>query len=993
LNNIREKIAQHIRHIGPKIIRAATEIILVFLVLWILLTQAGKGLCKQAIAKLAEATNTQITTDSLAIRLDGAIILRGLTIKNKDNGEILKAQKVRTDFAWGSLLLFRPRIKRIILSDFTLNLQYNQGEKIWNLTGLKGLKRKPTGKIPLIRLINGRLLYSKVSRKQEKMAADISFAAKISANAEGQAQRKENAICFFEITMEQWLDFGKSKITGSIEPGRAEVEGRIWQSESEGNKLTAENLKAIFEFKENRDYSLKLDIAKLTSAKRSIEGAFKNLRFLFPEQIGAFETLQDVFDRFRPGGQIDLNIEFWGNLKQLNSSKLIGNVQCRDVWVLDENFEYRIENLKGRIGVTERSAVLQELSGRHGEVELQINGWTNKLPEGQELQFKITSDNMLLDNDLYEALSDNQKKFWDDFNPKGMAAINQFIAKKGTKGKTNILKVSLLDTQAQWRTFPYPLKNLTGQLSFDSNQIAFSNVVSQSEDEKIIVNGKVTGYEMPKPLYDIEIKGENIRSDFIKEDKYQESLAKLLSEYFKNLIGELQFTGKTNCLAHFNNFKNREKTDFKIELDCLGDRIEHAKYPYPVRDLRGRITIENESILLQDIAGTLAGNIPITAESSRIKVNGLIKAAENRFSEADIRLEAKDMSFDERLSLVLPASMQETYSGIEPTGRFDISFNDLKIKTNEDGEKYFDFNSVIRLKGCNFKVTLPVTDFNGPIRIKGLYKSGYGFVKGQTKLEGCGMRIEDEQLSEMQADIKYDADKHIWQSDDLTATCYDGQAMGKLQFEKQGDKKASYLLDIGFNNIDLRRFLADSKSGRKEIKEIPDTKKTEHGEGSTGGNMNGSLSVQGTMGDDSDRIGTCRLKITDMQVGKLSPIAKLLYILNLTEPRNFAFEQMVVDSYIQGNKMILKKVDFSGKALAFNGSGELNLENFNIDVILTARGRRLAGASPGVIQSLGEGLGQGIVQVDVKGNIYDPQIKVRTLPVIEGTLQILGSKE
>ena len=981
------------RRSRPKLFRTTIEVILASLVIWLLLTLVGRGLCKQALKKLAQATNTQITTHSIALRLDGAITIRGLTIKSKDNREILKAQKVRTDIALGSLLLFKPRINRIILSDFTLNLQYDQDEKIWNLTGLKGLKSKGGGRIPLIRLNKGRLLYSKILEGQEKAAADISFYATISADPllqnDSNGREKDKAFCFFDITSEEWLDFGKSRITGSVEPGKAEIACRMWQDEGKGKEqLIAENLSAIFEFSDNLDYSLKLGIKNL-ARKRSIEGSFEKLRFLFPEQVTAFETLQETFDKFRPGGQIDLDIEFWGNLKQLNSNKLIGNVQCSDVWIEYENFKYRIENLRGRIDVTERSAVLQNLSGRHGPVELQINGWTNKRPDGQEYQFRITSGNMLLDNDLYNALKDDQKKFWDDFSPEGKAAINQFIAKKGEDEKTSILKVNLLGTEAQWTTFPYPLKNLTGQLTFDSNHITFSNVVSQAKDERITVNGTVNRYEVLKPLYDIEIQAENINSEFIKEEKYQESLGNLLSDYFLKILGELEFEGKTNCLAHFNNFKNRENPNFKIDLDCLGGKIEHAKYSYPVKDLRGRITIENESITLQDVTGTLAGNIPITEESSGIKVNGLIKTAENSFSQANIRLQANDVSFDERLKLMLPESMRETYTGIQPAGRFDIDFNNMKITAAPDGEKYYDFNGVMTLKGCNFKVTMPITEFTGPINIEGQYKSKYGFIEGQSRLEGCSMRIEDELLTEMRANIKYDPEKHAWQSNDLTAVCYDGQMMGKLQLEKQEGNRPAYLLDIGFYNVDLKRFLADSKVQQNENQQAGQIKRNGH----TGGNMNGSLSIRGTMGDERERIGTLRLKITDMQAGRLSPMAKLLYILKLTEPKDFAFEQMVVDSYIQGKKMMLKKVDFSGRALAFNGTGEMNLENFNIDLILAARGQRLASASPGVIQSLGEGLGRGIVQVDVKGNIYDPQIKVRTLPVIENTLQIFGGKE
>ena len=129
-----------------------------------------------------------------------------------------------------------------------------------------------------------------------------------------------------------------------------------------------------------------------------------------------------------------------------------------------------------------------------------------------------------------------------------------------------------------------------------------------------------------------------------------------------------------------------------------------------------------------------------------------------------------------------------------------------------------------------------------------------------------------------------------------------------------------------------------------------------------------------------------------MEVGKLSPLAKLLYVLKLTEPKDFAFEQMVVDSYIKGDKLLFEKFDLSGQAIAFSGSGWMDLAGDNVDLVLTARGKRLAAAEPSVVQSLAEGLGQAVVRVEVTGNVHDPQVTTRTLPVIEDSLKILGTK-
>jgi hypothetical protein len=129
-----------------------------------------------------------------------------------------------------------------------------------------------------------------------------------------------------------------------------------------------------------------------------------------------------------------------------------------------------------------------------------------------------------------------------------------------------------------------------------------------------------------------------------------------------------------------------------------------------------------------------------------------------------------------------------------------------------------------------------------------------------------------------------------------------------------------------------------------------------------------------------------------MQVGKLSPFAKLLQVLRFTEPTDFAFDQMVLDSYIKSDGLIVRNLDLSGQDIAFFGSGRMDLQQKSVDLILTARGRRLVTDDPSVLQSLTEGLSQAVVRMSVTGDFNDPKVKTEPLPVIEGTLQVLGAR-
>jgi hypothetical protein len=256
---------------------------------------------------------------------------------------------------------------------------------------------------------------------------------------------------------------------------------------------------------------------------------------------------------------------------------------------------------------------------------------------------------------------------------------------------------------------------------------------------------------------------------------------------------------------------------------------------------------------------------------------------------------------------------------------------------------------------------------------------GMQITAGDVNFSGENVRFKGKTLSRLDTALGYDAESRQWLSKYFVADFYDGKMTGKLRLNRSNEGGLDYLLEASVAGADLKQFLMDT-----EIAGRPD----EH---YSSGSINGSLSVVGSIVDNSVRLGRCRLKIIDMEVGKLSPLAKLVQVLNLREPSDYAFDQMLVDAYIQDNKMFFRQLDLSGKSLAFNGSGWLDLKTDDINLTLTARGRRLATASPSIWQSLTEGIGRAVIRVEVKGKADDPQVTTRPLPVIKEAMEILGT--
>ena len=1108
------------------LLRRLLNVLILAAVLWLAFTLAGRALRRVAIAQIAELTNAKIKAKSIDFNFNGSVSIEKLVIKpllvagrgrpeqrEKYGAAILKAEKVYARFDVGSLLLVRPRLRKITVNDFVFNAQYDLDAGQWNTAGLKF--KAPKGgaeQMPVVRLERGTLQYSKVSNGQVKVVIEVPIDARF-----GPAEEAPEAYSF-SITTAERTSSGKSTLKGLWRPGRVTIAGGISSADS-GAFERAWNIKVLaaeLSYEPSNTYSLELKIKDFLGTRVAGGDTFAFDRPSFLEGWGTFNTLQRFFNRYRPAGQIDIDLKASGNLERPSESKFSGKVYCKDVSIHDRKFPYPVQHIVGEVDFTENRVLLNNLCGQHGDVKLTFNGWSKDFGANWQYQIQITSDNMALDNDLYDALSTKQKKFWSAFSPGGLAAIDYTLSRQSQTEKKRTLQVELLDSVATYARFPYPLKNLAGELSFEHDNITISDLVSQYNGRKITLNGKVAERSTDRPIYDLAISVRDIPLDselaaalpakqrnFYKQfdmagladaeikiftpepnagptsftgDVYlkqtslkveefplrisdvsakavvspnsislenftgrydqgsisltgriwptdeaeqprycltvraeqmelNDDLIELLPKSLEKIVSGLQVKGKINLSADLNKAGGDDYPDYKLIVDCLGNslNLRFAKEAqnegpvsfepaaYPLKDVTGSLVITTDSIKLDNITAAAANDVQETANTSSIKLNGEIALADNAFSSGRFQLSANDISFDERLGLALPEDLRDLYVKLSPTGRFDLNFEDIKISDANDGERHIDFAGTAKLKTCNFKMWPAVGELDAVLDMNGLYKTGGGFREGQAKLSVDSLKIGGKSLTALKADMNYDRRRRSWLTENLIADCYGGKLTGKLEFKQPAEGPSEYLLQVGFDNIDLKQFLRDPKRNEARLETLSDTGDKSQFDGDTSGKMSGSLSIRAGVGGSSSRVGRCRLVITDMQVGKPSPLAKLLHVLNLTEPKDFAFERMVVDSYIKNDRLVFEKFDLSGKTLAFNGSGWMDLKNRNVDLVLTVRGHRLAAAEPSILQSLAEGLGGAVVRMEVTGPYYDPQVETKTFPVIEDSLQILGT--
>ena len=1059
--------------------------------LWVFYIAAGRALCYIAMRQIAGLTNTKIRTESVAFHSDGSVYIKNFTISpyEQQGGDdtILSAENVYARFNLRSFLSLRPTLKVIDVNDFVFNAQYDLDTGGWNLSALKfkPLRRGAAG-MPAIHLGGGTLQYSKISKGRTKVALSVPLDARF-----GFDEQMQEGYSFEIATATTASGFGQSRLTGHWKPGTVTIAGGISSVDVPELEMAwiIDVLAAELKYDASDAFSLKLKMKDLYS-RSSPE--LKRLTLAGPaflETSGPFAALARFFEYYQPRGRIDVDLEASGNLSRLGEAALAGSVYCKDVAFCHREFLYPIEHLAGPIDFNECSVELNNLIGKHGDVELSFDGWSRDFGPDWKYDVTIKSDRMPLDGDLYDALSARQQEFWCAFTPTGSAAIDYRLSRTSQTDKHRKLRVELHGANAVYQHFPYPLDNLNGELSFAGDKVLFRDVVSQTNQRKITINGAIAVDSDKKSIYDISVDVNNLpldstleaalpkkQKDLYKQfhpagladgcvkvstqnaasasftadlsfketslsseqlpfplsgitakalftpdsivikdfsgryddvlvsltgqiqpgTEHEQSMYRLalkfqqvrsdtellgfLPESLRNIVSDLKPEGRVNLVANLNKQDLTEPADYSIALECLGNSIIMPGLCYLLEDISGTVMIKPEGVKFVDVTAVIHDDVPIDQTKATVKLAGELALTREGFSSGTLDLSASDVRIDEQFARALPRHLQPVYDRLTPTGRFDLDFKNIHIRQNNDGGKSVDFAGAVKLKDCDFAMSGSRIGLSAELTTQGRYSAGRGLIDCQTVLDDGTVKMRGKSVTGLKGNILYDPNNRQWSADDLTADWYGGKLKGKFAFKQPAGLAAEYVLQTGFDSVDLQQFLADSESQGP-----PQT-------GHTSGKMNGSFSVNARIGDDSSRIGACKLLIRDMQVGKLSPLAKLLNVLKLTEPTDYAFDQMFVDSYVRQNTLLIKKLDLSGRSVAFYGSGKMDLQTQNVDLTLTARGQRLATDDPSIWQSLTEGLGRGVVRMNVTGSFHDPTVTTRTLPVIESTLEVLGGK-
>lgn len=1079
--------------------RVVTRLVAVPAILFVAVVVLGfwvaRALPGIAAAEISRLTSTRIEMGAFDFSRNASVSIDGMVIRPERedlfyDDTILRAKSVYAKFSLGSLLLLSPRVTEIRVEDFVVDVQCDLDSGRWNVGGLR---LRPSaggaGRVPIVTLRQGRLRYCKVAGGEVEVVTSIPIEAQFGFPAAGGAGYG------FEIkTAKLSGGYGDSALRGSWGRGRFEVAGGVSSTDipSLGRAWAVDLLAADLRYDESGVYELNVQIKDLHS-KHSPE--VDALRLTVGEAMhlsGPIAAAQRFFARYRPFGKVgSIALLARGRFDALHDSEVAGTVVCEDLSVQDSRFPYAIDHLAGTVDFSQSGVTLNQLRGKHGDVNIQIDGWIRGFGLDRQHEFLIASDNMILDDDLYAALQPGQKRVWEAFRPSGVAAVEYRLNRSSPSDRHSYIIADLHGVAATYQKFPYPLKGITGRLYFDHESVVLTDVIAAADGRRIRLAGQVAGRNTARPMVDITIDANDIpldatlrqalpvsygamtkrfettgtanvrakvftrddpnqadpigfsadvsvRSATVKMDswpivvsdvsaeasitpdsaairdgvgRYRQSEVRLtggmqfargsrtgrynltvatrqtpLDETVMSLLPEsvrphvLAFRpeGAVDVVMDWQRSDGNEPPDYAVSVTCLGNKIEHKSFPFPLHDVRGTIRLDAKGVAFKEIQGAPALQSDPSLTPT-VRVDGRVSLLPDSRGEATFTVQARDVLFTQALGQSLPESFRGIYRDSAPRGPFDLDIGALKISGADS--RRVEVDGRMDLKTCSLNISGTGAEVRGTVDVAAIYDTATGFSSGRLQLAADRLSVKGKDVTDLNAELLYDPNSRTWSAENFLGRCHGGRLLGNLRIEQVEAGVVEYLATIGLVRVDLRKFLL---GGRLDQAAETNT---------TSGTMNATLGLGARIGDGSSRLGVCRVDVADMQVGRVSPLATLLSVLSLTEPADYAFERMLIESYLRRNKLLIGTFDMSGRNLAFTGSGSVNLNDREIALTLTARGRRVAAAKPSIFQSLTEGLGGAVVRMEVTGTADNPKVETKALPLIEDSLKILGTPQ
>ncbi|AQT67062.1 putative protein involved in outer membrane biogenesis [Anaerohalosphaera lusitana] len=668
---------------------------------------------------------------------------------------------------------------------------------------------------------------------------------------------------------------------------------------------------------------------------------------------------------FAPRGRISLVQEISGVRREEDDEPIEKHerleVELLGVDVVYQDFPYPLEGLRGRM-VVEDGAVRLEDVACESEVRedvtkrVRINGRIGKDREGV---VNIDADNVPMDEKLWGAFEADRREFYKQFRPSGLLDADIKVLPGEGEDARYEADLHVGDGGLMFERYGLELAGVEIGAKTAGDDVVIERLAGRDGDAEFEVAGRIDGFGGDQAEYalQVSVKGVDVAG----------GLAERVSDEAAEVVEMLGAAGKVDLRADVDSAGDGE---YSVRVSCDGVSVEPAGTDFAARGIRGDVVVEPGRIVLDDVRGEYG-------KAGEMWLDGEMVREDGKLSGGELAVAMEGGTAGELPLGLLGDGAVEIAS--ELSGAVDVHLDPLRFGTGEKGKRWYEFGGQAELGGAEFVLGESDVTFDGLLSGAGRYETEAGFVRFDGAVGGDRLVVSGRAFTNVRGDFMLDAKEGELVCEDLRADVYGGKVEGAVSLGFGDDQKGpGYSMRLDFAGVNASEFVQRSED------------KAAGGKGFRGV-MSGSVGVSGTLGEEAERMGRLKVEVRDMRLARRSFFGKVLTAMQFSEPTDYVFDRVSVDSYLRDDVMVFEEVLMIGEANVLRGRGSLAMDTQRVDLTFTAFGTDVK-EDPSMMESLARGLGGAIARVDVRGKLEDPEIETETFPVLKGPFDIFGGQ-
>lgn len=378
------------------------------------------------------------------------------------------------------------------------------------------------------------------------------------------------------------------------------------------------------------------------------------------DPAGTFEVTQT---KASGGGRAEIVLKFQGVRARIPLSKKEWEAPQRR-WFIN------VDELAGRVVVTDDQIRLDELSGKVNGAQCRITGVidvrrTNVRDSGFDLQLVargFVSPDYLdpADREMIETVLPRKlRHFLNDFKPKGKFDMDLAISRQaGPDEKVSVSgRIQPDQVSAEFRKFPYRLDGISGTVELvKGGGFVLKDLTGESTGNAVTVNGTVSE---PSRHAEIEL------SITTEKAPLDEKLFRALPPRYQRIWQMFNPSGHIAVRTHLVRSAGAEgKWKRDIDIELLNAALCYERFKYPLEEVSGRLTIVNRRLLLDQLKGRHG--------RGEVTISGVVEDHHTAKASSKFQLGAKNITIDEDLIAALPTAAGQMIRDCRLKGKCDL---------------------------------------------------------------------------------------------------------------------------------------------------------------------------------------------------------------------------------------------------------------------------------------------------------------------------------